>query len=284
MDPRLLGREPDPDAPLLTVPSHLVLETNCRGRDFFVGDLHGQGRMLKRLLGHVGFRPGRDRLIGVGDWLDRGPDSAKMLEAFARGQLYSVLGNHEARYIVGDGRPFDDEPHYQREQSLPGADHDRYVTIARRMPLTIEVPLADGRRIGVVHAEVPQREWARGCKVIPRNRHARRASDDEDAGIALHGRECVRYLAAELRPLLPPIIDGIDLVVSGHTNLVQGRVWRYGNQIGLESLAFHPRGAMTLFEPLADYYWSIRNHALGMPTKVAAQAAPIDLSAIFALH
>lgn len=280
VDFRYLGSDPHPDAGLLTVPAHLTLDVNRRGRDFFVGDLHGQATMLMRLLKQVSFQSGRDRLICVGDFLDRGPDGARLLRLFAKGFMYSTLGNHEARYIAGDGRPYDHDPYYRRDASLPGADHETFVAVARRMPLTIEVPLADGRRIGVVHAEVPGADWSVARRAVPLYRHVRWIHRDEDAAIGLHSRELAHHLRSECRPVQPAMIANVDLVITGHSNLCLGHVWRYGNQIGLESLAFHREGAMTLYEPLHDRYWAVCNAQRNPGLDVLPVTPPVDLSTI----
>jgi len=57
-----------------------------------IGDVHGQYDMLMRLLDKL---PQTDNLCFVGDLIDRGPDSKKVLE-FVRDNNYKcVLGNHE---------------------------------------------------------------------------------------------------------------------------------------------------------------------------------------------
>ena len=56
-----------------------VLPENDRGRDFVVGDLHGCYDALMRQLDARGFDPAADRLLSVGDLVDRGPDSRRCL-------------------------------------------------------------------------------------------------------------------------------------------------------------------------------------------------------------
>ena len=66
------------------------------GRDFVVGDVHGEFDTLEAMLASVGFRPGRDRLFALGDLVDRGPRSADALAWMENGQIeLSVRGNHE---------------------------------------------------------------------------------------------------------------------------------------------------------------------------------------------
>ena len=50
------------------------LPENTQGRDFLIGDLHGYYQALMQALEEVAFDPDTDRLISVGDLIDRGPD------------------------------------------------------------------------------------------------------------------------------------------------------------------------------------------------------------------
>lgn len=68
---------------------------NNTGRDFVIGDLHGETLFLRLLLEHVHFDKTRDRLFSVGDLIDRGPDSEGALELIDAPWFYSVRGNHE---------------------------------------------------------------------------------------------------------------------------------------------------------------------------------------------
>lgn len=68
---------------------------NERGRDFIIGDLHGCLPLLQRLLDHVNFDPGTDRVFSTGDIVDRGPDVAGCLELLNQAWFHAVMGNHE---------------------------------------------------------------------------------------------------------------------------------------------------------------------------------------------
>jgi serine/threonine protein phosphatase 1 len=71
-------------------------------RTFFVTDIHGHLQPLKNVLTHVSFDPSIDRLIIGGDMIDRGPDSAGVLQHIKALvtkyplNVKAVLGNHEA--------------------------------------------------------------------------------------------------------------------------------------------------------------------------------------------
>lgn len=65
--------------------------------DYVVGDIQGCFEPLERLLAHVAFTPGKDRLWCVGDVIGRGPASLSVLRFLKN--LYPepriTLGNHE---------------------------------------------------------------------------------------------------------------------------------------------------------------------------------------------
>ncbi|MBF0165222.1 MAG: symmetrical bis(5'-nucleosyl)-tetraphosphatase [Magnetococcales bacterium] len=68
---------------------------------YAIGDVHGCLPQLLTLLEAVGFRPGRDRLLFVGDIISRGPDSLGTIR-FVRDQgerAVALMGNHELRAI-----------------------------------------------------------------------------------------------------------------------------------------------------------------------------------------
>ena len=73
------------------------VEPNAEGgRDFVVGDVHGEFPTLEALLEHVELDPDRDRLFALGDLVDRGPRSADALAWLEQGRItLRVRGNHE---------------------------------------------------------------------------------------------------------------------------------------------------------------------------------------------
>jgi len=67
---------------------------------FIVGDIHGSLRMLQRLMQRIPWRPDVDRLIFLGDFIDRGDDSRGVIEAVMEISRTServdcLMGNHE---------------------------------------------------------------------------------------------------------------------------------------------------------------------------------------------
>lgn len=75
-----------------------------REKTFVVGDIHGCLDMLKRLLDAIPWRPGQDRLVFVGDYIDRGPRSKAVVDCILGllrmdPQVSCLLGNHEAMLL-----------------------------------------------------------------------------------------------------------------------------------------------------------------------------------------
>lgn len=101
-----------------------------------VGDIHGEIAALEQLLTHLGYdekgrHPQGRRLVFVGDFCDRGPDSpavlGRILPMLASGNAHAVLGNHEINLLREDAKDgsgwfFD---------SRVAADQPKYAPFAR---------------------------------------------------------------------------------------------------------------------------------------------------------
>jgi bis(5'-nucleosyl)-tetraphosphatase (symmetrical) len=73
------------------------------GDILFVGDVQGCAVELQDLLRAAGFDRGRHRLALCGDLVNRGPDSAAVLQLARDLDALSVIGNHEVALL--EGRP-----------------------------------------------------------------------------------------------------------------------------------------------------------------------------------
>jgi bis(5'-nucleosyl)-tetraphosphatase (symmetrical) len=69
-------------------------------RRIFVGDIQGCREQLEQLLSAVGFVAGTDRLIPVGDLVNKGPDSEGVLDLAIKLNAEPVLGNHDLRWLA----------------------------------------------------------------------------------------------------------------------------------------------------------------------------------------
>lgn len=72
---------------------------------FAISDIHGRYNEFIKLLKYAGYDSKEDYLINLGDMIDRGPDSYKVVEWFrvmnasTDGKVQSLFGNHEHLYI-----------------------------------------------------------------------------------------------------------------------------------------------------------------------------------------
>lgn len=75
-----------------------------------VGDIHGCSTALDVLLAAVNMQP-EDQLVSLGDYVDRGPDTAGVLERLIdlhrTGRLIALRGNHELMMLHARKRKFD---------------------------------------------------------------------------------------------------------------------------------------------------------------------------------
>jgi len=69
---------------------------------YLIGDIQGCNSALERLLTHIDFSPSRDTLYVLGDLVNRGPDSAGVLQRLRalQGAAHCLLGNHDLHLLA----------------------------------------------------------------------------------------------------------------------------------------------------------------------------------------
>ena len=142
----------------------ISLARNLKGRDFVVGDIHGCFDFLDEALAHLKFNPKRDRLISVGDLVDRGPLSDKALDYLSKPWFFAVRGNHEQifmRLVDQDGtanHALIDAQHSSNGfgwiKKTPKALLKKMRAAFANLPYVLETE-SDKGLVGFVHAEVP---------------------------------------------------------------------------------------------------------------------------------
>lgn len=188
------------------------LKKNTTGTDYFVGDIHGCYEQLMEALEKIKFNPDVDRLISVGDLVDRGPDSVKCLNLLKETWFHAVFGNHEDmmiksfrhewstyNYVQNGGKWFFHLPYEEQEQLVLLAD--------AKMTLVIEVETDIGI-IGVIHANAPD-DWQK----YHRLNNDEDFFDDNLVEDTIWGRRRI-YGGQDGR------VNGIDYVIVGHTPVV----------------------------------------------------------------
>jgi bis(5'-nucleosyl)-tetraphosphatase (symmetrical) len=124
---------------------------------FAIGDVQGCYRELQRLLERIPFDPLLDRLWFVGDLVNRGPDSLRVLR-FVRDlgeAAVTVLGNHDLHLLalaVGNAKHADKST---LDAILTAPDRDALIDWLRRRPLLHHDPLIG---FTMIHAGLPP-QW-----------------------------------------------------------------------------------------------------------------------------
>jgi serine/threonine protein phosphatase 1 len=157
------------------------LPPNTLGRDFVIGDLHGSLSCLDNLFANIKFDPVVDRLISVGDLVDRGPESLLCLELLYEPWFHCVLANHEqmmlaafygghiGRYWLQNGGMWGASAlNDWRDKQLNGAtgasgrvpedDSVRVwdaLELVKELPYILTVNMPDGKKFHIIHAELP---------------------------------------------------------------------------------------------------------------------------------
>jgi serine/threonine protein phosphatase 1 len=214
-----------------------AFERNTAGRDFVVGDIHGAFTRLEAALADLRFDVDRDRLFSVGDLVDRGPESERVLEFLDKPWFHSVMGNHEwmaMAFVMGDI----DTRNYAANGGawlIGKTDVERleYCLRFADLPLGIEVDIGDGQRVGIVHAECPLGSW-----------------DEFKLALTLEQKNAVSMAAMWARTRIDHLLDGpirdVAAVIVGHTPVE--RVTSLGNSFYIDTGAFIPGRALTVVQ------------------------------------
>lgn len=214
---------------------------NTQGRDYIVGDIHGTFSKLQAHLDAIGFDPAAgDRLFSVGDLVDRGPESERVLQWLELPWFFAVAGNHEDMAVRWPNGNMDTGNYMAnggtwnvtktRDESLEFAD------ALDQLPIAIELETEAGL-IGIVHANCPFPTWQQFVGTL------------EDTTLSKDKRQVVIDAAQWDRSRIemyqegPPyaLVDGVRAVVVGHTPLRQP-TW-CGNVLHIDTGGWHPSGA-----------------------------------------
>lgn len=219
---------------------------NTAGRDLLVGDIHGFFSKLRASLDAVRFDPERDRLFSVGDLVDRGPESAEVLDWLGKPWFHAIMGNHEEwALLYGQGDAPRVSPAVYAYNGgawfigMTAPERIQYLDAFSALPLAIELE-TDAGLLGLVHGDCPYSHWSQLVgRLTAAEGLAQALRDHSDELLWSRGR-------ADTLDTEP--IDGVRAVVVGHTPVE--RVTSLGNVYFIDTGAWLPRGA-PLF-PLVD--------------------------------
>lgn len=190
---------------------------NKHGRDFVVGDIHGMFSSFVKLLEQADFDETADRVFAVGDLIDRGAESHRAMEFLNKPWFFSIMGNHEVLLIDSEY----DKGMYSSWVGHCGGDWWNNIPIRLRprirkklakLPIAIEVETHYGN-VGIVHADVPMHmAWPYFVQELTKSKEIRNYS--------LWSRKRYKRIVSHSNSHIPDIA-GIDLVVVGHTPVVE---------------------------------------------------------------
>lgn len=237
---------------MIPSPKVLRLSENTAGRDFVIGDIHGAYDLVIEAMRQVGFNRQTDRLLSVGDLVDRGPDSHRCLKFLQQPYVYAVRGNHEQMLldVHANGEPPEAMIQWLKRHNgfgwWEGVESPMRAEIVRafsQLPLVIEIETARGT-VGLLHAEVPQgMDWPTFLTRIE-------AGHPETTESCLEGRE--RYRAQDNSG-----VPGVGRIFVGHTVHWAGAT-RYGNVYSIDTgaifgqLGIKDKGGLTMASAIAS--------------------------------
>lgn len=203
---------------------HQLLASNPHGRDFVLADLHGHRSRLEDGLADCDFDPQTDRLLSVGDLIDRGPDSPACLALLDEPWFYAVRGNHEQMLI--DAVDQQNSQAWSRWLMNGGnwalqhseAELRAWAQRLDALPYSLTVTAGDSR-IGVCHAQYRLPHW-----------DDRLTASDYDIADWIWGRS--RLTSGDKRP-----VAGVDWIFHGHT--IVKSVERLGNSVFIDRGAYN---------------------------------------------
>lgn len=198
---------------------------DINNRTFFVGDIHAEYSQLMRQLEHMGFDFSSDRLIAVGDIIDRGPEPLETLRLLTEPWFFSVLGNHELMFLTAMEDPLMAGMHTGNGGEWtydypPDVLELLRGLILQQMPVTLSLQAA-GASFGVVHA-CSGEDWQQTTALTDFDAQSDLMWDFGPASDALNGVKSAH-------------VAGVDRVISGH--LTNDALYTGGNQIWIDTFA-----------------------------------------------
>lgn len=194
---------------ILNYSKYYELEENTLGRTIAVGDIHGMYNLLMKNLRRINFDFKKDRLICVGDLVDRGEHSLKCANLIDEDWFYCVRGNHEQIQI-------DDISGCMSRDWFRWLSVDEQKEVQnkfRMLPFAIETVVND-KLIGIVHADTYD-DWD----------DVKLALTDHNAAVNIRKFEEVAMWSrarAKSKETVHKYVKNIDYVIIGHTMMPDG--------------------------------------------------------------
>jgi serine/threonine protein phosphatase 1 len=209
-------------------------------RTLAIGDIHGCLAALDLLLARVEVRPD-DRLIALGDYVDRGPDSRGVLDRVIKlhetGQLIALRGNHDAMML-------DARKAYGRGMWLAVGGRETLQSYGVAFPEAFNI------------TDVPDRHW-RFLEDDLRDWYEIDTHFFVHAGvyydIPLDEQPEDVLLWEKLHEPLPHVSGKV--MVCGHTKQKSGVPLNLGHAVCIDTGVYEPDGWLTCLDVRTGQYW-----------------------------
>jgi bis(5'-nucleosyl)-tetraphosphatase (symmetrical) len=108
-------------------------------RTLIIGDVHGCHKELKKLLKKVGADPAADRIVFIGDLINKGPSSRGVWELYREMKAVSLMGNHELSLLeLVDGKFHRHNKYFDLLRQDFGVAFDDFVQELHQWPFWLE--------------------------------------------------------------------------------------------------------------------------------------------------
>jgi bis(5'-nucleosyl)-tetraphosphatase (symmetrical) len=108
-------------------------------RTLIIGDVHGCHKELKKLLKEVKADPKSDRIIFIGDLINKGPSSKGVWDLFREMEATSLLGNHELSMLeLVQGKFHKHSKYFDLLRKDFGSHFDDFAADVSQWPLWLE--------------------------------------------------------------------------------------------------------------------------------------------------
>jgi serine/threonine protein phosphatase 1 len=215
--------------PLVRAPRILRVMLNRLGKDYVIGDVHGAFTTVLAAMKEANFNTDCDRLLSVGDLIDRGVDSWRMVKFLGLHYVLAVIGNHEDMLfeLYKNGVPDEAIVAYMARHngfgwwlSMPDEMRADILRAICTMPTVIELETPRGL-VGLVHGDVPAgMDWQTFVREVE-------AENPDVLQVALWGRDRIHSNNQDG-------VQGVGRVFVGHTPQWNG-VQRFGNVYAIDT-------------------------------------------------
>lgn len=210
---------------------------NTKGKDYVVGDIHGEFKKLEQKLKLIGFNEKTDRLYSLGDLTDRGKDSIEVLNWMKKKWFYPIKGNHEELLISVNKSIFTEAAiiYYRNGGEwyfdLTKKQQKIIAKYYKSFPTTITVETNFGP-VGLVHADCPMPTWSLLNKLL----NSSKILDTE--------KKCL--WSRQRMHIHDQIIPDVRAIIVGH--MKQDEIKQHGNIYLIDTGSGYEDGYLTILD------------------------------------